>query len=121
MGNKGQAMLLAVLLIGSGILTMTAVSGYLTLQRVRMSSDTVNSTKAVFAADAGIECELFNYFKRASVNCGKLFFEDNKVSIKTSIVVDASSTPRYIKSIGSASRAYRAFMMGFGGATSTLP
>ena len=66
MGNKGQAMLLAVLLIGSGILTMTAVSGYLTLQRVRMSSDTVNSTKAVFAADAGMECELFNYFKRSN-------------------------------------------------------
>lgn len=114
-------MLLAVLLIGSGILAMTAISGYLTLQRVRMSSDIVNSTKAIFAADAGIECELYNYFKSASVSCDKLSFEDNKVKIKTSIVADASSTPQYIKSVGSAARAYRAFIMGFEGATSTLP
>ena len=119
-------MLLAVGLIGASILTATTIAGYLMLQRIRTASNFVDSTKAIFAADAGIECELYKYnfsdpARPKNINCATLSFEDKKTSIKTSVVKDASSTPQYIKSIGTSNKSSRAFMMSIIGATSILP
>ncbi len=56
-------MLLTVLILGSTILAASTIAGYLTLLKIRASSDTTNSTKAIFAADTGIEWELFKFIK----------------------------------------------------------
>ncbi|MEK7549076.1 MAG: hypothetical protein AAB496_01120 [Patescibacteria group bacterium] len=124
--TSGQVMLLAVGLIGASILTATTIAGYLMLQRIKMASNFIDSTKAVFAADSGIECELYKYnfsdpTKPKNIDCAALSFGDGKTSVKTSIITDASSTPQYIKSIGTSNKSNRAFMMNFVGATSTLP
>ena len=124
--TSGQVMLLAVGLIGASILTATTIAGYLMLQRIKMASNFIDSAKAVFAADAGIECELYKYnfsdpTDPQNIDCEALSFEDGKTSIRTSIVTDASSTPQYVKSIGTSNKSKRAFMMNFVGATSTLP
>ncbi len=124
--TSGQVMLLAVGLIGASILTATTIAGYLMLQRIRMASNFIDSTKAVFAADAGIECELYKYnfidpTKPKNIDCAALSFEDGRTTIKTIVVLDASSTPQYIKSIGISNKSNRAFMMNIVGATSTLP
>ena len=58
--QAGQVMLLAVLIIGTSMLAMTSISGYLILQRIRSSSNIVDSTKAIFAADTGIEWEFLS-------------------------------------------------------------
>src|SRR3990170_7933931 len=103
--TSGQVMLLAVGLIGASILTATTIAGYLILQRIKMASNFIDSAKAVFAADARIECELYKYnfsdpTDPKNIDCEALSFEDRKTSIRTSIVTDASSTPQYVKSIG---------------------
>ncbi len=60
--RSGQAMLIAVLSLGGAILGATTVAGFLTLYQIRATTDTANSAKAIFAADAGVEWALFNYY-----------------------------------------------------------
>ncbi|KKQ23189.1 hypothetical protein A2999_00410 [Candidatus Wolfebacteria bacterium RIFCSPLOWO2_01_FULL_38_11] len=108
--SSGQVMLLAVLLIGTGILVFTSISGHLMIQRIRMASNAIDSTKAVLAADSGIECEFYNYAKSANINCSALNFDDPKTSVLTSTSTDSGGT-FYIKSIGASNKTKRAFMM----------
>lgn len=63
---KGQAMILAVLAIGGSILGATTIAGLLTLFQIRESTDAINSARAIFAADSGIECGLYSLFKNGS-------------------------------------------------------
>jgi hypothetical protein len=55
-------MLIAVLALGGAILGATTVAGLMTLYQIRATTDTADSAKAIFAADAGVEWALFNYY-----------------------------------------------------------
>ena len=119
-------MLLTVLMLGGAILTTSVVAGYLMVLKIRASSDIANSAKAIFSADSGIECELYRYNfanprNPRNIDCDRLSFDDGQTSVATEIVYDASSTPQYIKSIGSSRDSKRAFIMKFTGATTILP
>lgn len=107
-------MLLAVLLIGASAMVFASVSGYMTLARIRASSNITDATKAIVAADAGIECELYNVFGLGGQNCKALQFDDSKTSVDT-LVGDSNGdgTSDYIKSIGSANKSKRALMVIF--------
>ncbi|MEK7593186.1 MAG: hypothetical protein AAB464_00485 [Patescibacteria group bacterium] len=112
--NGGQTMLLAVLLIGASAMVFASISGYMTLVRIRASSDITDATKAIIAADAGVECELYNFFVPANLNCSALQFDDVKTSVETQIGdSDSDGTNDYIKSIGTANKSKRAFMVSF--------
>jgi hypothetical protein len=63
---SGQAMLIAVLSLGGAILGATTVAGLLTLYQIRATTDTANSARAIFAADAGTEWALFNHYCAAA-------------------------------------------------------
>lgn len=56
-------MMLTVVAIGGTLLAATTVAGLLVVYQVRQSSDAVNSAKAIFAADAGIDWALYRLFK----------------------------------------------------------
>ena len=56
-------MLITVLALSGTILGATAIAGLLMLYQIRQSTDIANSTKAIFAADAGIETQLFQILK----------------------------------------------------------
>lgn len=106
-------MLLSVMLIGTSVLTITSLAGYLMLQRIKMGNQFIDSTKAIFAADAGIECEYYNYFKNGGIVCGNLSFSDPATKVQTSVVLNASGTPQYIRSTGSSNKFKRAFLVEF--------
>lgn len=113
--SKGQTMLLAVLLIGASAMVFTSIAGYMTLARIRASSDITDATKAIMAADAGVECELYNVFSPASVNCDTLPFDDYpKTKVETEVGDgDGDGANDFIKSIGVSNRSKRAFMVSF--------
>jgi hypothetical protein len=67
--RAGQAMLIAVLSLGGAILGATTVAGLLTLYQIRATTDTANSAKAIFAADAGTEWALFDYYCVSEGRC----------------------------------------------------
>ncbi len=62
-------MLVTVLALSGTLLSATAIAGYLMLNQIRQTTDVVNSTKAVFAADSGLEWRLFKFFKADDQKC----------------------------------------------------
>jgi len=61
--RSGQAILITVIAIGAVLLGATTIAGLLSLYQLRRAGDFANSTKAVYAADAGLESALYNKFK----------------------------------------------------------
>lgn len=59
-------MLLTVLLVSGAILGATAIAGVLMLNQIRQSTNVTNSLQAIFAADSGLEWELYKNFRRAN-------------------------------------------------------
>jgi hypothetical protein len=135
--RSGQAMLIAVLALGGAILGATAVAGLLTLYQIRATTDTANSAKAIFAADAGTEWALFNYY--CGVDPGQcpsgplatttfsgsgatvvVSCYDNYGATGDAIPCNNTSTVVAISS-GIANGSERAFFIGLSGATTTYP
>lgn len=48
------------------MLGISVITGYLFTQRLKTSVDITNSTKAIFAADAGLEMQLYDIFRGIS-------------------------------------------------------
>lgn len=67
--SSGQVMLVTVLAMSGTLLGATAIAGYLMLNQIRQTTDVVNSTKAIFAADAGLEWRLYKFFKADGQVC----------------------------------------------------
>jgi hypothetical protein len=65
--RRGQVMILAVVTLGATIIGATTVAGLLTVYQVRQSADVSRSAQAIFAADAGIEWGLYQFFKPTSL------------------------------------------------------
>jgi len=60
--SRGQIMLLTVLILG-GVFAIGLTVSTLLLSEVRLARQTLDSVKAVYAAESGLEWELFRYFK----------------------------------------------------------
>ena len=68
-GKSGQSMLLSVMIISSIILTVTSLIGLLMIYEIRNTTNVRESAKAIFAADAGIECALYHNAKDNTKDC----------------------------------------------------
>ncbi len=64
--QEGQVMVLSVLMLGGILLGVSAFAGLLMVYQIRQANDALSSTKAFFAADAGIEWETYNRYKASS-------------------------------------------------------
>lgn len=62
-------MLITVLAMSGTLLGATAIAGYLMLNQIRQTTDVINSTKAIFAADSGLEWRLYKFFKVDGQKC----------------------------------------------------
>ena len=106
--EKGQAMLLTVMLLTGVILSTTSLAALITLYQMRQATDAASSSQAIFAADAGIECALYKKFKEEKIDvilsqeCSQIDF-GNKAKVE--VVAEGGS----IKSVGKSRRSARAF------------
>ena len=122
--QRGQVMLLAILLIGGSVIGLSSTASFMMLHRLRMASDIADSTRAVFAAESGIECASYLDLKLAApttainTTCSSITFEDplnpGDIDPKTSVTVTAEiftiNIDQYlrIKSKGKTNRVNRA-------------
>ena len=112
---RGQVMLITVLALSGTLLGATAIAGLLMLYQIRQASDIVNSTKAIFAADAGIETQLFQIFKgEPPGECRDIPPADsppeplfNGATFRTTCKLDGSDL--VIQSVGTSGNVSRAF------------
>ncbi len=104
----GQVMLLTVVLLSGVILASTSLAGFLILYQLRSATDIKASTKAIFAADAGIEWAFYNENKLGGslpyLNGGPSMTNGSKVTITKTV-----SDPLYpLKAVGQSGRSARA-------------
>lgn len=108
-------MLLTVIILSGIIIGITSLAGILTVYQIRHTADVINSTKAIFAADAGIECALY-LFRRGPVrDCGSLDDPENppvELTNGASYYVDFNYPS--IRSIGKSVQTARSFEAFFG-------
>ena len=78
-------MLISVIMLSGILLSAAAIAGLLTIYQIRAANDVVNSAKAIFAADAGIEAVSWCSFKPCPwgdfVNA-PFSFDDSNVTFK---------------------------------------
>lgn len=67
--RRGQAVFLSIFLIGALILGATTIAGFLMVVQLRQVSDVADSAKAIFAADAGVNCALYNFSHPSALQC----------------------------------------------------
>ncbi len=102
--TEGQVLLITVLLLGGSTIAASTIAGFLLLRSIRQSSDIANSTKAVFAADTGIEWDLYRRFKDNSYP---------KPQLTNDASFDVVSTATSTRSVGESGKSYRAFQLTF--------
>jgi len=108
--NKGQVMLLTVVITGGLFLAASTIAGLLMLYQVRQATDVINSTKAIYAADAGLEWDLYQRFVSQDNSDGTF---DNPISFSNSATVKIIRNGSTTKSIGTAGHTSRAFEANF--------
>ena len=64
--RSGQVMLLTVLVLSATLLSVTAIAGLLTFYQIKQATNVKNSVKAIYAAETGIELELYRWEKDRS-------------------------------------------------------
>jgi threonine/homoserine efflux transporter RhtA len=130
--RRGQAMLIAILSISGAILGATTLAGLLMLYQIRATTDTVNSAKAIFAADSGVNWSLYVYFKgtlplpgspAGTLSNGATMIVTCTDGSNVQVPCDNSgATPANAAiSKGVSLNARRAFSLGLTNATMTLP
>lgn len=109
---RGQAMLLTVMLLSMSMLGATALVGLLMTYQIRASIDMVSSTQAIFAADAGIECALYQNNKDENQFCGE---EGNPVTLSNGatyrVSIERIGLLDIAKSVGQSRRTARSFQI----------
>lgn len=59
-------MLLTVTIMAAILISVTAIAGFLTLNQLRVAVGASDSQRAIYAADTGVEWELYKHFRCAS-------------------------------------------------------
>lgn len=103
-------MILSVVLMSGAILSATLIASFLMVYHIRQATDITNSARAIFAADAGVEWELYKANKDANYPAPTF---TNGAKLQTLEV-----EPGVMRCIGSVGRSARAFEVTV---TSTMP
>jgi threonine/homoserine efflux transporter RhtA len=120
-------MIIAVLALGGAILGATALAGFLMLYNIRVTADAVNSAKAIFAADSGVNWALYTYY-HPPLGAQPSLGNGSAVTVICYTSADAptpcdqtGAVPSYAISKGSALNSRRAFWLNLESPTATPP
>jgi hypothetical protein len=102
--RSGQAILISVVIIGSILLSVTTIAGYLSVQKVRTAVDVRNSARAIYAADAGVEYEFYKFTGHADPGVPQ--FDEGGTTLRTGTTPSGSGATMWaVGTNGKSSRA----------------
>lgn len=104
----GQAMLIVVMVLGSTMLGVATIAGYVSLQKIRTSTEIVDSTKAIYAADSGVDWCLYKKFGpngTSTFDCTN----SNPITFSNDTSVELIEANNVVRTIGRSFNSYRAF------------
>lgn len=105
-------MLITVMMLSAAILASTSLAGLLILYQLRQATDATASTKAIFAADAGLERALYNESKLIGTPEYESYDPPMSKTLDNDATYTVTKDGSVIKSIGQYGRAARAFQGG---------
>jgi hypothetical protein len=109
--QNGQVMILSVVILGGILLSAAAIAGLLMVYQIRASNDAVNSAKAIFAADAGIEVVSWCFFKGCppydAQNPPPIDFDDGGVSFEVDSTITATDITIVSKGLAAGGKVIR--------------
>lgn len=97
--NKKGASLLLTLLIVSAVLSIAFGISGLSLGEIKISRDTPKSLIAYYAAEAGIECQMYAD-RLGGISCEHSCLDDES-KICYDVLISGDSPDRVVKSLGS--------------------
>lgn len=74
--QNGQVMMIVVMILSAVMIGAVAIGGLLTSRQIRQSADAGSFSKAIFAADAGLEWRLYKFIEDG-YECKKEDCSDN--------------------------------------------
>jgi len=111
--QNGLALLFAVIILSIVLLIAVFIVNVVVTQ-LKLAGDINNSVAAIYAADAGVECQLYKIRQSVSLNCytsGGQITMSNGAAISTTVT---GSAPNFtVKSLGSFRDVRRQFEVSF--------
>jgi len=111
--ESGQVMIITVLVLTIVALSASAIATFLTNAQLRRARGIANSTKAIYAADSGIEYELYRTFIDPSYTFTFAPDADGVHRLTNNSGFTTTVTNSRIRSVGEFNSAYRAFSVTF--------
>ena len=105
--QKGQAILMVVLILGATMLGVTTIAGYISLQKIKTVTGITQSAEAIYAADYGVECYLYKLTKDPDIFCENIGPLANGATAQVATTTDG--VYQVIKSVGKSGDISRAF------------
>lgn len=99
-------MILTITIVVGALVGATAVAGSMMVRQIRQSTQSIDSTRAIFAAETGIEAALYKQFKNSDYTIPTLPLGKSKAEFK--VVVTKDSGGLKIKSVGKSKTSVRA-------------
>jgi hypothetical protein len=106
-GRQGQVLVITVLVLSVAALAAGTIASFLTITQIRQARGISDSTKAVYAADSGIEYGLYRAFVDSEYPLPVMTNGPN-ISFEIDTTNDA-----VIRSLGQANNSFRAFSVSF--------
>ncbi len=107
--QRGQVLILTVLSIGGVLLGATTIAGLLVTYQIRQATDLANSGRAIFAADAGIEWGLYQFFHPGTSRFAPVFSNGASSTTTCLPIADCGDIgTRVVRVVGKAANAGRA-------------
>lgn len=97
--QMGQVLLIT-LLIMAGVFAIGMSVSLIFLNEVRLSRQSLESVKAIYAAESGLECELYQYFKSSTSTCDVINIMTNNTSFISTTTPATGPIPTSTQSIG---------------------
>jgi len=107
--QEAQAMLIVVMILGATMLGVATIAGYVSLQKIKTVAEIMDSTKAIYAADAGVEWCFYNKFSSNGTStfvCDTGGFVQNFSNGASFSAVESGDV---IRVVGRAFNSYRSF------------
>lgn len=101
---RGQVLLLVILIL-SCILALTMTWGLIAVQKLRTAVEATESVRALYAAESGVECQIYKRFVDPTISCLPHMTNETDYTIE--------ETESYIRAIGRSRRTYRAMEVSY--------
>ncbi|MDO8743199.1 MAG: hypothetical protein Q7J30_01395 [Candidatus Azambacteria bacterium] len=89
--ESGVALILTVIIISAVILIASMIAN-IVITQLQLAEDIGSSVSAIYAADSGVECQLYNTRRGGSLNCNTSDIAGGQITMQNGALVKTTIT-----------------------------